>query len=162
AVDRPKTKLPTGGLIPCRPRLPAGLRPRSFFPEVRPMPRPPLSRSLLVALALLVGSTPVRAAEPAPATVTAADNSFVLDNGLVSLTLAKHGGKGSSIKFARDGKPVEVSLGRNCLYFDVGGGRVYPVDGADGRVVSKGPDAVEVAWDGKPSAGFPFATEFHC
>jgi rhamnogalacturonan endolyase len=119
-----------------------------------------LFRSLLVALALVFGSAPVRAAEPA--TVTDTDAAFVLDNGLVSLTLAKRGGKGSSIKFTRDGKPVEVSLGRNCLYFDVGGGRVYPVDGADGRVVAKGPDAVEVVWEGKPAAGFPFATEFHC
>jgi len=119
-----------------------------------------LRRSLILGLLLFIVAGPSRAAEPA--TVTDTDAAFVLDNGLVSLTLAKRGGKGSSIKFTRDGKPVEVSLGRNCLYFDVGGGRVYPIDGADGRVVSKGPDAVEVAWDGKPSAGFPFATEFHC
>jgi rhamnogalacturonan endolyase len=126
------------------------------------IPRTLLCRCLL--LTLLVSPSPVIAFadEPAPTTIIENDKDVILENGLVSVTLARRGGRGSSIKYKKDGKYVELSLGRSALYFDVGGGRVYPVDTADARVIRKDPEAVEVGWSGKPSNGFPFATEMHC
>jgi rhamnogalacturonan endolyase len=121
-----------------------------------------LARCLVLGLTAAVGVTSAGAAEPSPATVTENDRDVVLENGLISLTLARHGGKGSSLKYRHNGTDVELSLGRNALYFDVGGGRVYPVDGADCQVLRKDAEAVEVAWGGKPTGSFPFATEMHC
>ena len=51
--------------------------------------------------------------------------------------------------------------GQNALYFDVGGGKVYPVADGEGKILRNGPDAAEVAFDGSPSASFPFVSEMH-
>ncbi len=102
------------------------------------------------------------AADPPAATITDDGKQIVLDNGVVSLTLAKHGGRGTSIHYKQDGKDVTLAEGKSILYFDAGGGKAYPVQDADGEIVRKGPDAVEAMWAGKPSDGFPFETEFHC
>jgi len=117
----------------------------------------------VLGLCLALGAFPGRAAEqPPPASVAEDENNVVLDNGLVSLTLARRGGRGSSIKFRQKGRDVEVANGKSVLYFDVGGGRVYPVADADCKLLQKGPDAAEVAWTGKPTQRFPFAAEMHC
>lgn len=126
------------------------------------LPRSFLVRCLVPLLVLPIGANPSRAADTPAATVADDGKAFVLDNGLVSLTLAKHGGRGTSIKCNRDGRDVVLAAGRSVLYFDVGGGKVYPIAAADGQVVQKGPEVVEVRWTGKPSNSFPFETEFHC
>jgi rhamnogalacturonan endolyase len=123
------------------------------------LPRTHLAGCLVL---LCIGAGSSRAAEPPAATVTDDGKAFVFDNGLVSLTLAKRGGQGSSIRCKQDRRDVDLAAGRSVLYFDVGGGRVYPIAAADGQVVSKGPEVAEVSWAGKPTDAFPFETEFHC
>jgi rhamnogalacturonan endolyase len=122
----------------------------------------PLAGSLLLPAVLAVTATFSRAADAPPATATDDGKSMVLENGLLFLTLGKRGGQGTSIKFRRDGRDVELAAGRSVLYFDVGGGRVYPIKEADGEVLRKGPDLVEAAWNARATDAFPFETEFHC
>jgi rhamnogalacturonan endolyase len=99
---------------------------------------------------------------PSPAKVSERDNAVTLDNGIVSLTLAKRGGRISSIQFRRDdGQCIEMCSGRDSLYFDADGGRVHPVADADCQIVRAGPDMAEVVLAGKPSSRFPFESEMH-
>jgi rhamnogalacturonan endolyase len=109
---------------------------------------------LLLALAL-----PAPAAEPPPAAVTETEETVVLDNGVLTLTLARKTGLLTSIRCRKDGKELELANGRDGMYFDANGGAYHrPTVGADCRIVRKGPDAAEVALSAKPGA-FAFATE---
>jgi rhamnogalacturonan endolyase len=102
------------------------------------------------------------AATSVPAGVSDHGDSLTLENGIVSLTLAKHGGRVNSIRFRRnDGQFIEMGDGRRALYFDEGGGRVYPVAEAACRILSAGPERAEVALAGNPSSRFPFGSEMH-
>src|SRR5437868_3357891 len=112
----------------------------------------PVYRGVLLAVLLAAGTLPLLADEPPPATLTTNDRDVVLDNGLVSLTLARRGGRASSIQYKKDGRFLELGNGRSALYFDVGGGRVYPVDAAECEVRRRGPDLVEAVWAGQPTA----------
>ncbi len=120
------------------------------------------TRAYLGAVGLLALALTAGAADPPAATVLDDGKNVVLDNGVVTLTLTKRGGRGTSIHYKHDGKDMTLAEGRSVLYFDAGGGKAYPIQDADAQVLRKGPDAVEVMWAGKASTKFPFDTEMHC
>jgi rhamnogalacturonan endolyase len=120
---------------------------------------------------LMAASSPAFAADSPPATVTDTGTTFVLDNGLISLTLAKKGaqrgdgqparnGEGLSIKFKANGQETELSNRNRAFYFDIGGDRIYPVANADGQILNPGPDLAEVAYIAEPG-DLPFHVELH-
>jgi rhamnogalacturonan endolyase len=120
---------------------------------------------------LLSAVAPLFAAESPPATVTDTGTTFVLDNGLLSLTLAKKGaqtangeparnGEGISIKYKDGAQVTELSDQQRALYFDIGGDRIYPVADADGQILNPGPDFAEVAYIAEPG-DLPFHVEMH-
>src|SRR5262249_34342873 len=109
----------------------------------------PVCRAVLFLLLLGAGAPPLVAEEAPPASVTATGGDVVLASGWVSLTSARRGGRASSIRYKKGDSFLELGNGRSALYFDVGGGRVYPVERAECEVRRRGPDAVEAAWAGK-------------
>ncbi len=120
---------------------------------------------------LVAATSSLLAADTPPATVTDTGATFVLDNGLISLTLAKTGaqrgdgqparnGEGISIKYKDHGQETELSDQKRALYFDIGGDRIYPVAGAAGRILNPGPDFAEVAYIAEPG-DLPFHVEMH-
>jgi len=145
--------------------------------------------SALAALffATLFNPAPAATTTPdQPVTVQDTGTSLILDNGLISLTMAKknnpagRNGEGISIKYKDGGTETEMSNGKRALYFDVGGDRIYPVADADAQIISNGPDMAEVAWISDPHTvtpmtradaplppsalathQFPFHSEFH-
>jgi rhamnogalacturonan endolyase len=132
---------------------------------------PCISRPGILLGLLLCVSVPLLASESPPATVTDTGATFVLDNGLVSLTLAKKGaqtatgdparnGEGLSIKYKDGNQTTELSDQQRALYFDIGGDRIYPVANADGQILNPGPDLAEVAYIAEPG-DLPFHVEMH-
>jgi rhamnogalacturonan endolyase len=111
------------------------------------------------------------AADSAPVTATDTGTSFVLDNGLVSLMLAKknallpngqpaRNGEGISLQYKDGGTITELSDQQRAFYFDIGGDRIYPVADADGQIINPGPDRAEVAYIAEPG-DLPFHVELH-
>jgi len=121
----------------------------------------------LILFFACVCSTMVCAADLPPATVTEAATTMTLENGLVSITMARRGnttgrnGDAISIKYKTPSGYVELSDEKRAMYFDAGGGRAYPVADADSQIVLNTPEMVEVSWNGKPTQQFPFAAEMH-
>ena len=120
------------------------------------------NRISLAALGFLGLALTAGEADLPPATVADDGKTVVLDNGVVSLTMTKRGGRGTAIRYTHDGKDVTLAEGKSVLYFDAGGGKAYPIQDADAEVLRKGPDVAEVMWAGKASDRFPFDTELHC
>jgi rhamnogalacturonan endolyase len=118
------------------------------------------ARCLFLALACV--PAPLRAAHPPPATITESATLITLANGRLTLTLNRASGNLTSLRYRKAGGDVELGNGREGMYFDANasGGYFHPTQGAECRVLSKGPEAVEVALTSK-SSRFPFTTEVH-
>jgi rhamnogalacturonan endolyase len=119
-------------------------------------------RAFLAGCCILAVALSAGAADAPAVTIADDGDHVVLDNGVVSLTLTKRGGRGTSIHYKHDDKDMTLAEGKSVLYFDAGGGKAYPVQDADAEVVRKSPDIAEVMWAGKASGAFPFDTEMHC
>jgi len=121
-------------------------------------PRSVLAPSLLLILAL----APVAAAGPDAATAAENDREIVLRNGRLTLTLAKKSGDLTSIRCEKAGKEIELTNGKDGMYFDAdGAGHFRPTNGAECRVVRDGPDFAEAVLTCKATPKFAFNTEVH-
>jgi rhamnogalacturonan endolyase len=146
-----------------RPRQPAQRSPTERVTRLMTVPDR-IGRLMIAVLATLsafpTGALALSTALP-PATVSENGDRVVLENGELTLAFTRRGGIGRSIRYHTPAGSVELSDTRKALYFDADGGRVYPAADADARIVSRGPDAAEVAWAGAPTPRFPFSAELH-
>jgi len=135
---------------------------------------PPILRSKLPLLPLFVllhATSSVRAAPEwaAPVKVTGNADQIVMENGIVSLAIAKKTKDVTSIKYKVDGHDLELGNGKIAMYFDANlGGSAKPdyfrpliQPAARISVLQSGPDWGEVAAMSEPTPLFPLQTEVH-
>jgi len=126
----------------------------------------------LLPLFVLFCTTSFAIAAPessAPVKVTETANQVVMENGIVSLAIAKKTREVTSIKYRVHDRDLELGNGKVAMYFDANlGGGVKPdyfrpssQPAARLSVVQSGPDWGEVSVVSEPTPLFPLQTEVH-
>ncbi len=99
----------------------------------------PLLTAAAALLWLTVGtawSDPASVAAP-PVTAQSTPTQIVMDNGILSVTVDKHGAKMSSIIYRHDGVSTSMGFPKDAMYFDTNGGAF----GLPAAVAAKAPKA---------------------
>ncbi len=96
-------------------------------------------------------------------------DKIVIDNGIVGITVAKHGGVVSSIRCRKDGQEMELGAGgRAAMVYDfdghTGNPRHFSFNAQQGmtvKLVNSSPESADIAVNYEPTTICPFNVEFH-